>query len=55
MWFATVTTMIILSIYGWFLNIFWLIGETGEKTGEFWVSIIGAFMVPLGGLMGYLH
>ena len=43
-------------IYGWIINIVWMLQQTPFVANiEGVLSIIGVFIAPLGAIMGWLH
>jgi hypothetical protein len=51
--YIAVAILSILGLIGWFINIAKLVGGDMVITGEFILRIIGIFVAPLGGIMGY--
>lgn len=55
LYFVGVFTFIIAVAYGWMLNIMTLLGSADVLSlGQFVVRVAGIFLVPLGGVMGYI-
>jgi hypothetical protein len=52
--YITGAVLSIAGVIGWLINIAKLVGGDMVITGEFILRIIGIFVFPLGGLMGYL-
>jgi hypothetical protein len=52
--YTTIAVLAIASVIGWLINIAKLVGGDMVITGEFILRIIGIFVFPLGGIMGYL-
>ena len=48
-------TLMLSIIYGYVVNVIWLIRQELTWTVEQVVSLIGIFIAPLGALMGWLH
>ena len=51
----TVVGLFIGFIYGYIINIIWIVGQTAPLDIEQVISILGIFMAPLGVVMGYIH
>ena len=50
-----VFTLLAFMVYGWALNIMAVFAATDAmSTGQFVVRAAGIFLVPLGGIMGYI-
>lgn len=48
--------MVVGLIYGWILNMFWIVNQQAWIwSGESILSIVGVLVVPLGAMMGYIH
>ena len=52
--YTTIAVLAIAGVIGWLINIAKLVGGDMVITGEFILRIIGIFVFPLGGIMGYL-
>ena len=42
-------------VYGWVVNLIWVIQQDITWTTEQAVSVIGIFLGPLGAIMGWMH
>lgn len=42
-------------IIGWFANIHWLFTAVVETNAQFWLSLAGLFIVPVGVINGWVH
>lgn len=53
MW-AFLLSLALLTPIGWVANVVWLIHQEGEATTQFWISLAGTLMVPLGVIHGWI-
>lgn len=45
---------IVLILVGWFMNVWALVHMPISNSAEFVLRVVGLFIAPLGGIMGYL-
>lgn len=49
----TVVVAALAIVWGWFLNLITIFTSDMVLTGEFILRIVGIFVFPLGGILGY--
>jgi len=47
--------LVMVTATGWVYNLVWLLKGTESTEVEFWISVIGAFIAPIGVIAGWVH